>query len=206
MALAVLAAAGTAFVFRDDLRLFAGRVVDLLRTAGPWLFFSAMAILPAVGFPLLPFVLTAGVAFGPTLGTATVVACGMTALAANALLTYFMASSALRPLVLRLLTWIGWRLPSVPPGGAWQVAFIVRLMPGPPFWLQGYALGLMRIPLLPYLVGSVSVPGAYFAAVTIGGTAFLEGRGRTALLALAVLGAVAIAVRILRLRTARVRS
>ena len=48
-----------------------------LRAAGPWYFFIGMALLPAVGFPLMPFTFAAGPVFGPTMGVWSVIACAL---------------------------------------------------------------------------------------------------------------------------------
>ena len=48
-------------------------VVAGLREAGPVIFFVAMALLPAAGFPMLAFTLAAGPVFGPGLGIGWVI-------------------------------------------------------------------------------------------------------------------------------------
>jgi hypothetical protein len=61
LALAVLAW----FALRGvDLRVVAAGAIGWLREAGPWVFFVAMAILPAFGAPISIFTITAGPAFG----------------------------------------------------------------------------------------------------------------------------------------------
>lgn len=112
------------------------RIVAGLRDAGPFLFFTAMAVLPAVGFPLLAFTLAAGPVFVPTLGAGAVIAWSLVAVVVNLLLSYWLADRALRPIAGRLLNHFDVHLPDRPAGGAWQLALIVRLTPGPPFWLQ----------------------------------------------------------------------
>ena len=75
-----------------DLRERMDRVVELVRDAGPVPFFTAMTLLPIVGFPLSPFTLTAGPVFGPTMGVTTVVLCAILTIAINVAVSYWLAS------------------------------------------------------------------------------------------------------------------
>ena len=74
-----------------------GRLMGLIRNAGPWAFFAGIAILPAFGAPLMAFTVTAGEAFSPLMTMPGVIAAAMAAIAANLALTYWMARYALRP-------------------------------------------------------------------------------------------------------------
>jgi uncharacterized membrane protein YdjX (TVP38/TMEM64 family) len=181
-------------------------VVLGLREAGPQVFFAAMALLPAVGFPLSPFTLAAGPLFGPTLGAGWVIVWSLTAVVVNLLLTYWLANRALRPLVSRLLAYFEYHLPEHTAGGAWQLAWIVRLTPGPPFWAQSYLLGLIRVPLVPYLVVSTLVMAGYIVALACGGEAIANGSGRLAIAAVGVLVVTIAVLQLLRKRTARLRA
>src|SRR3954462_12229290 len=58
-----------------DFRGLTQAFMDEIRVRGPWVFFAAMALLPAVGFPVMAFGLTAGPAFSERLGMPTVVGC-----------------------------------------------------------------------------------------------------------------------------------
>ncbi len=185
------------------LREAVDRVVTILREAGPVVFFLAMALLPAAGFPMLAFTLTAGPVFGPTLGAGWVIACSLVAVVVNLLLTYWLANRALRPLVSRLLAYFEFRLPETTAGNAWQVALIVRLTPGPPFWVQSYLLGLIRVPLAPYLVVSTLVMAGYIVALVLGGEALAQGDGRLAFGAAGALVVFVALLQLLRQRTAR---
>ncbi len=203
---AVLVAVLAVLAWKTGLGAAFGAIVLGLREAGPPVFFVAMAALPAVGFPMLAFTLAAGPVFGPVLGTGWVIAWSLTAVVANLLLTYWLADRALRPLVSRLLTFFDIRLPDGMAGGDWQVALIVRLTPGPPFWVQSYLLGLIRVPLVPYLVVSTLVMAGYIVALVCGGEAIIEGNGRLAFAAAGVLVVSVAALQLLRQRTARRRA
>lgn len=174
------------------------RVAGALREAGPLAFFAAMAVLPALGFPLMPFTVIAGPVFGPQLGVVPTISCAITAVAVNVALSYWLAAGAMRPWVVRLAEWLGYKLPVVGDGTAWQLVTVVRLAPGLPFWMQSYLLGVVRAPFVAYMTLSTLIPAGYIAATIAGGEALVAGRGRTALLAFAALGFVAMLVQLLR--------
>ena len=75
--------------------------------AGPVTFFGAMAVLPAIGMPITPFLVLAGATFGVgpgLLGSAL-------ALGVNLTLCYAIARSALRPWLESLLRRFEYELP-----------------------------------------------------------------------------------------------
>ena len=200
---AVLGVVGGIVIMRTGFLATLEAIVFGLREAGPAVFFGAMAVLPAAGFPLAAFTLAAGPVFGPTLGSGWVIVCSLTAVLVNLLLTYWLANRALRPVIGRVLDYFEVKLPEPPAGGAWQFVLIVRLTPGPPYWLQSYLLGLMRVPLGAYLMVSLLVMTGFVVAMVFGGEAIAHGNGRLAVMAIAVL-AVSIAVtQLLRQRAAR---
>lgn len=178
-------------------------VILHLREAGPAIFFLAMAVLPAAGFPLMAFTLAAGPVFGPTLGTGWVIVWSLSAVIANLLLTYWLAHRAFQPLVTRVLGYFDFRLPGNLAGSAWQLSLIVRLTPGPPFWVQSYLLGLVGIPLVPYLTVSTGVVAGYIVALVWGGEAIASGNGRLAFAAVGVLGITIAVLQLLRQRARR---
>ncbi len=187
---------------RGNLRDAAASFVAALQAAGPVVFFVGMAVLPAFGFPLLPFSLVAGPAFGPVLGVPTVIACAVAAVLSNVALSYALASRWLRPVILRLLERLGYRLPELPQGSDWQIVWLVRLMPGLPFWTQSYVLGLMRLPLVPYLVVSTLLPAGYISGTIICGDALFKGHMRHALWGAAAVGLFGAGVHLWRKRRA----
>ncbi len=185
---------------------WAGRCVGFFRAAGPLPFFSAMALLPLVGFPLSPFTVIAGPVFGPTMGVGAVIACVIAAVAVNVTLSYGLAAHALRPLVARLARWLGYTLPELPAGTAWEITLLVRIIPGLPFFLQSYVLGLARVPFGIYLLISILVPALYLGGVILAGDAMMRGDWRMLTLAGVLCGAAGVAIHRLRKRlTARSR-
>jgi uncharacterized membrane protein YdjX (TVP38/TMEM64 family) len=164
-----------------DLRAGIDSIMDMLRAAGPWVFFAAMAVLPLFGFPLAPFTLAAGPVFGPKLGVGVVIVCAVAAVAANVTLAYWIAGRAMRPVVEWALRKAGRGLPVWPAKSHWELALALRVIPGTPFFLQSYLLALARVPLGTYLVVSIGVPTAYIAATILAGDALGRGDRRTLL-------------------------
>jgi uncharacterized membrane protein YdjX (TVP38/TMEM64 family) len=193
-------------VWKTGLLAGLAAVVAGLREAGPVIFFLSMALLPAIGFPMFAFTVTAGPVFGPTLGTGWVIGCSLLAVVTNLLLTHWLANRALRPLVSRLLARFEFRLPDDAAENAWLVTMIVRLTPGPPFWVQSYLLGVIRVPLLPYVAVSTLIMAGYIVALVLGGDAIASGNGRVALVAVGALAMFAGTLHLMHKRTVRRRA
>jgi uncharacterized membrane protein YdjX (TVP38/TMEM64 family) len=172
LVVAVLAWWGTRGV---DFRALIARSVVFFRDAGPLAFFSAMALLPLVGFPSAPFTLAAGPVFAPVMGVGNVILCALAAMIVNVTLSYFIAARALRPLLVRLVNWLGYPVPEINRQTAWTVTLLIRIVPGTPFFLQNYILGLARVPFGIYLLVSVVVPSAYIVALILFGDALMRG-------------------------------
>lgn len=149
--------------------------MSFLREAGPVAFFAAMALLPMIGFPMSPFVLTAGAVFGPELGAGWVIAWAVSAVAVNVSLSYWLAARGLRPLVEWGLARIGRGLPKEPVRSALELTLALRVVPGTPFFLQSYLLGLARMPFGMYLAISTAVPAAYITGMVLAGDALERG-------------------------------
>lgn len=163
-------------------------------TARADLFFISMAVLPALGAPLLPFNLAAGTLVAPELGAAPTLLLGAAALATNALLGYGLAANWLRPWTARLLRRFGRELPSDLPIGPWHLVAAVRVVPALPYWTQSFLLGVLRVPLTPYLVLSTLVPWCYLVGCVLLGEA-AKGRPPPWLLALGAIGLVALVIK-----------
>ncbi len=180
-------------------RMIAG-CIDFLREAGPGLFFIAMALLPLAGFPLAPFILAAGPVFAPGLGVGSVIACSILAVAVNVTLSYWIAARVLRPVMVRLLAWLGFTLPVLPAGSGWEIVLLARLIPGVPFFIQSYLLGLARVPFVSYLLISTLVMSGYIVASVMAGDALMHGDRRMFATAGVVFVLVAVALHRLRKR------
>jgi uncharacterized membrane protein YdjX (TVP38/TMEM64 family) len=150
----VVAVAGFLVLRGMDYRALGERGMALIRGAGPWTFFSGIAVLPAIGAPLSAFTIVAGEAFGARMTLAGVIAAASVAIAVNLALTYWLARYALRPLLSRLALRYGYTIPRVTPENALSIALVLRLTPGPPFFMQSYILGLAEVPFRLYMVVS----------------------------------------------------
>ena len=179
------------------------RGMALIRSGGPWVYFTAMATLPAVGAPLLAFTVPAGEAFAAQMTLPGVVAATLVAIAVNITLTYWVAHRALRPLVEGLIRRYGYTVPKVTKENALSVTLVVRLTPGPPFFLQGCVLALAEVPFRLYLLVSwlCVLPWAIGAVVL--GRGIMNGNFKTAGYGFGVLVIAIVAVQLLRKRFAK---
>lgn len=174
--LALLAGLGLAWVaWGDELKTGVVVVMEALRSAGPVVFFGAMAVLPLFGFPLSPFTFAAGPVFGPQMGVVSVIMCAVGSVTINLALSYWISARALRPLMMRLMGWLGRTLPEITSGSAAKLTFFVRVIPGTPFFVQNYLLGLARVPFGLYLGISVAVSAAFIVATILAGDALVRG-------------------------------
>ena len=148
------------------------RCVAFFRAAGPAPFFIAMALLPIFGFPIVAFTVVAGPVFGPVIGVGNVIGCAMAAEIVNMTICYFLAAGPLHPWAERLAAWLGYKLPRLPEGSAWEITLLVRIIPGPPFFLQNYLLGFARVPFGIYLLVSTLVHALFICGAILAGDAF----------------------------------
>ncbi len=203
-AVAVLAAAAGVLVLQGvDLKAGVERVMEAVRALGPWVFFGAMTLLPAFGFPMIAFTLSAAPLFGPRFGTAGVWALVALSIALNVSLTYWFARYAFRPLLEKWVKRLGYKVPTVDKEDYVSLTLLVRLTPGPPFFLQGYVLGLMEVPFRTYLLWSWLVVMGYATPLVFFGQSVMEGSTRNALFGGSLLVAVFVAVSWFRRRAAR---
>jgi uncharacterized membrane protein YdjX (TVP38/TMEM64 family) len=169
-----------------------------LRDAGPWAFFTAYALLPAVGFPISVFHLAAGSAFAEKMGMGGVLAAAGLALLVNITLTYWLARYGLRPWLEQMISKTKYKIPVVVDAEQGEVTLLLRITPGPPFFIQGLLLGLAEIRFGTYLWVSWVAAMAYGSGFIIFGDAILHGKGRLAFLGLSALVAVTLIVHLLR--------
>ncbi|MEO6567970.1 MAG: hypothetical protein ABIO94_04345 [Opitutaceae bacterium] len=203
--LLVLAVALYAGARAFDVRAGIARTVSFFRDAGAWPFFTAMAILPAFGFPISAFNVVAGPVFGPTLGVGTVIACAGLAITANLAGSYWVADRALRPLMERWVRRLGYTVPALPAGSAWEIILVVRIIPGPPLFLQSYLLALARVPVGTYMLISLTVQMTFLTAVVVAGDALARGDWRAMVVGGALFILVGACIHRLRLRFAAAR-
>jgi uncharacterized membrane protein YdjX (TVP38/TMEM64 family) len=181
-----------------DLKALFLQVMAGIRDAGPWVFFTAMALLPTVGFPILGFSIPAGPVFGERMGLGGVLAAYGTALAINLALTYWVARFGLRPLVERLVTRAGYKIPQFDPREQRELTLLLRITVGPPFFVQNYLLGLGEVAFFTYMWISWLVGMIYAVGIIKFGDALAHGQARMAVLGLSVFMAVVIALHLVR--------
>lgn len=145
LALGVVAA-WFAFQHRAELGEWAHAVTAWIRDHGPVPFFTGLALLPAVGLPVSAFYLASGAVFPlwiSLIGTAA-------GLAVNITITYWMARKWFRHLIEKLLRKTRYRIPAVAATDQVRLTLFLRLMPGPPFFVQSYILGMVEVPFPTY--------------------------------------------------------
>jgi uncharacterized membrane protein YdjX (TVP38/TMEM64 family) len=139
--------------------------------AGVLPFFVSMAALPAIGIPITPFFLAAGAAFGTRIG----VIGSLVALGANLTLCYWIARSGLKSRIARLMTRLGYVLPTVDANTRGiRFTLLVKLTPLLPAFAKNYLLGIVGVPFVPYWVLSMLITGAYGVAVLVLGESVLS--------------------------------
>lgn len=150
----VLVVGALLFLRGVNLRALGLRGLDFIRDAGPWVFFTGTAVLPAFGAPLSAFTIVAGEAFSHQMTLWGVIVAAIVAIGINLAFTYWLARYALRPILSKLIERYGYKIPTVTAKNALSIALVVRLTPGPPFFVQSYVLGLAEIPFKLYMIVS----------------------------------------------------
>ncbi len=173
-----------------DVKALVTQGLDLIRGAGPLAFFASMAVLPALGAPMLAFLLPAVSLFGPRFGTPATVLLGLVMILANMTLTYALARWALRPLLLRLMARLGYKVPEVGAEDATDLIVVLRMTPGIPFCVQNYLLGLANVAFGRFVLVSIVLAWPQAVALMLFGDALVHGKGRLALIALGLLLAI----------------
>jgi uncharacterized membrane protein YdjX (TVP38/TMEM64 family) len=186
-----------------NFRALIDQMMIVIRDAGPWVFFGAMTVLPAIGAPLMVFTMTAGQAFASQMTMGGVLTATLAAIAVNLALTYWLARRAVRPLLERLLKRFGYTVPCVTADNALSIALLVRLTPGPPFFLQGYILGLAAVPFRLFMVVSWLCVLPWAAGAVVLGRGLFEGNFKVAAMGLGVIIAAVAAVHLIRRKLAK---
>lgn len=133
----------------------------VLEGTSPWVFFLAMATLPVCGFPISVCYVYAGMAFDPM---TAVIAC-WAALAINMTLSYWLSRTILHGWVERVFAKRGWKIPELKGETVFRVTFLVRTVPGPPFFFQNLGLAVAGVPFGTYLWVSLLAQGSIAAGV-----------------------------------------
>ena len=182
--------------FMGTYRYELGGVIGWIKSGGPVPFFAAMALLPLVGIPITPFYLAAGAVFEPLVSlTGVAVALGV-----NHLVAYALGRKTLRPVLEFLMRRRRVTLPEPGSRDSLYTALVIKLTPGPPFFLRSYLMAVAGIPLWIYFLVTWPLSMVYAVPATLLGESVVEGRGVTAAVALGVLLAVGYLTFFLRAR------
>jgi uncharacterized membrane protein YdjX (TVP38/TMEM64 family) len=173
-------------------------LLERVAAAGPLVFFSAMAVFPAVGVPNSPFALAAGPVFGERLGLPVVTLLCVAAITVNLTFTYWLSRRWLRPGCARMLARFGYTLPEVETGDVNDLIVLIRVTPVLPFFVQNYLLGLADVPFVRYLLISLAIQGSVNVAFILFGDALNHGRGGMALTAVLLIAMLAVGTHLLR--------
>lgn len=152
-----------------------GVILDVVRKAGPLWYFLAYAVLPAVGVPISVFNLSVNPTFGPQIGLAWVIILAALCLMCANALSYWLARYALRPMIERLVKALGYTLPVIPPEEHVTACILLRVVPGAPYVVQSYILGLAQVRFVPYMIVSFIGQFGWALAMIIFGNAFMDG-------------------------------
>jgi uncharacterized membrane protein YdjX (TVP38/TMEM64 family) len=172
--------------------------------AGPFTFFAAMAVLPALGFPLTPFFVMAGATFGARMGLVG----SVIALSLNLAICFWIARSGLRKILLSLFARFNYEIPDFEREAKGTLRFValVKMAPGVPGFAKNYILGLVGVPFWTFFVSSLLFTGVYAAALTLLGESLGEHDLTRTLTVAIVLLVLAIGVWLWRRHRANVRA
>jgi uncharacterized membrane protein YdjX (TVP38/TMEM64 family) len=199
----VVLGAGILVLRGVDFRMLSEQMIVVIRDAGPWVFFGAMAVLPAIGAPLMAFTMTAGMAFASQMTMGGVLVATLGAIGVNIALTYWLARRVVRPVLEILLKRFGYAVPRVTADNALSIALLVRLTPGPPFFLQGYILGLAEVPFRLYLLVSWLCVLPWAVGAVVLGRGLFDGNFKVVAMGLGVIIAAVAAVQLIRRKLAK---
>lgn len=187
----------------EESRRFVASAANVITSAGPGVYFGAMAVLPAFGVPMAPFALAAGPLFGERLGFPAIIALGMAALTFNLIVTYWLARRALRPGLTRLLARFGYQIPQVDREDITDLIVFLRVTPGFPFFVQNYLLGIANAPFVRYVVISCAIQWPINCGFMLFGEALSQGRGKVIVTAILLIAGLVAGTHLVRRRLAK---
>lgn len=162
----------------------------VLDGTSPWTFFGLMATLPMAGFPISVCYIYAGLAFdAPTAALACI-----GALAINMTGSYLLMRTVFREPIMRLLARRGWRIPELKGYSIFRFVFIVRTVPGPPFFFQNLALSVAGVPFWSYLwISLLAQGGIALGVIYCSGVLSRDPSSAGGIVALVILGILVVA-------------
>lgn len=182
----VILAAGTAWLIAEGWTWRA--LLDWQRQVGSVPYFIGMALLPLVGVPTTPLFMLAGASFG----LITALIGSAVAVAANVMLSYWLARKVIRRPLAKLLRRWDYQLPEFTPGKALSFLILMRLAPGLPAFLKNYVTALFDVPFGIYLALSWLITYPYAVGLIVLGDSLFSGDLREGAAGLLVLLAVVV--------------
>jgi uncharacterized membrane protein YdjX (TVP38/TMEM64 family) len=157
---------------------------ERLKSAPPIVFFGTMALLTIFPVPLSPFYIVAGPLFGVVHSLMWI----PPAIVMNNLIAYTLTTSFLRPRLQKLVSKRGFSIPTLRSKGD-QNLFIamVRIAPGPPYFIQSLVLGLAGVDRVRFLVISLAVHMIYAVGFVVLGRSAFNGEYGVAIGAVALI-------------------
>ena len=190
--------AGAYLLFSVDFDFAAAKAmtldrVDRLSEIHPLILFAAIALLPLIGFPVSPLLVAAGVAYDHATGLMI----GISGMAVNDALGYWLASTVLRERVESFVEKRGWRIPVINEANTIKIVTIFRLTPGFPLPAQTYLLGLAKVPFFTYMWVSVLAQCIPVAGFVLTSGSIFEGSWGIVFIGVSLLVVMAIAARMI---------
>ncbi len=124
------------------------------------IFILLMIFLPLIGFPISSFYLFAGMAYEPIIGFSV----ASLSLFVNMVIAYVLAS-IYKESFQRLLQKHDILKSAVNQKNLLRLTIIIRAVPGVPYWLQNYLLGVSGVPFHTYIIVSWIVQSTYLAGM-----------------------------------------
>lgn len=168
--------------------------LDGLSRIGPVPFFAVFATLPAFGFPVTPFLLLSGAAYGVAV---SILGLGIAYLIHLAI-SYWLSRKFLRQWVKYILARTRYSIPEPAAQNHLNFCLLVRVTPGPPSFLKSSIIALAGIPFSLYMLVSWPVCMGYAIGVIILGDSFTDGNWLQAVIGLAVMVLFIVALKVVR--------
>ncbi|MDX2109798.1 MAG: hypothetical protein SFY80_06095 [Verrucomicrobiota bacterium] len=181
--------------FVSDARVWTTAKLTVLH---PVVFVLVFGLAPLALFPISILYMTAG-AYGLVQGLIMV----WLGLAINIALGYWLARGFMRKWILFLAARMNYTIPQVEGGSAVKLSLVVRIVPGLPFGMQNYFLGLAAVPFKIYFPISMAVQGTIGTVMVIAGGSALRGNYGMALTAIGLFVLLTVIISILRKRYVR---
>lgn len=180
-ALSVVILAAIYYREAKEIALHAGEFVSSL---GAFYYFAAFAVLPAFGCPITLFTLTVGATFVPNIGLPATILFSALAQAINLALSYWLARYLARPVFATIIKKLGYSVPEVARSDQIMLTIFLRFVPGPPHSVQCYLLGLAKVNFGIYMLISYIAVMGWTLVFILAGDAFMQGRAKTAVMAI----------------------